>query len=823
VKRIELNGAWEARGTDEWGKETHCFMGEVPGCVHTDLLRQGIINDIFYRDNAEQIQWIERYSWSYSKEFVLDSVEPDASVTFEGLDCYCDIFLNGKFLGAADDMFHPFSFPADGLLTVGKNTMSVFFRSPVLEVQGKKKRDAAFTCERLYTRRIQCTYGWDWVARFVTCGIWRSVSLTFGKAYAPAYVYVYTKSLDSESAQVFVDVTMKNYANGGFVTIELLAPDGKCVFHNRRYCREEQFTETADILNPALWFPTGYGAQPLYQVAVTAGEERIIHTFGVRTVKILQAMDDPESQAAALCRRLQETGSGKEYDGNDVYSGFILLINGIRIFCKGTNWVPSEPFPSAETDEKITHLLTLAKVMNLNMLRIWGGGIFEREHFYAECDRLGILVTQDFLMACGSYPEDEPWFISALQKEARHAALSLRNHPCLMWWTGDNENAACGSEDMQQYNGRTSALQGIAPVLRELDPNRTFLPSSPYGGKKYASKTRGTTHNTQFLGYTFAYIKDQPMDDYKDYFKNYIARFVAEDPTMGAASLPSLRRFLTDEDIFGSDNTMWKYHTRTNPGLSLSIAECHNLITEKLLGSFTDGHDRLFKQKYIQYEWLRVTMEIFRRNKWFNSGVLYWMLADCWPAAGGWTFLDYYGMPKASFYAFQRTAAPLIASIDRTGEDAYTVYVANDTLSAYTAGLHLFTLDTKSDTTETLEKRVVSAPANETVQAATVKCSLKETEVLLCEMTFGNQTDRAFYKTGKLPIVPTDRVKVIEKTKGSITVTADRYVHVVELEGDALFSDSYFSLLPGEVKTVTFRPLAEEKPEISICGYKLEE
>ena len=298
------------------------------------------------------------------------------------------------------------------------------------------------------------------------------------------------------------------------------------------------------------------------------------------------------------------------------------------------------------------------------MIRIWGGGAFESKHFYDECSRLGITVTQDFLMACGSYPEDEDWFIEELKKEAKYAARLMRNQPCLMWWSGDNENAVNGCDTDENYQGRRSAYEGIAPILYNEDPMRRFLPSSPFGGKKYASNTVGTTHNTQYLGEMFGYFLQDDCSDYKEFFKKFRARFIAEEPQMGAISLPSLKKIMGDEYIYEGDE-MWLYHTKTNPCLPHELYEYIVGFARAVLGDFKDGKDRVFKFRYIQYEWIRVVMEQMRREKGFCSGIVYWMLNDCWPAASGWSLIDFYNLPKDAYYSFKRCAKPVVSSIDK--------------------------------------------------------------------------------------------------------------------------------------------------------------
>jgi beta-mannosidase len=294
------------------------------------------------------------------------------------------------------------------------------------------------------------------------------------------------------------------------------------------------------------------------------------------------------------------------------------------------------------------------------MLRVWGGGAFETKHFYNECSRLGIMVTQDFLMACGAYPEEEAWFIEELRKEAEYVARLCRNQPCLVWWSGDNENAVKGCDTDEDYRGRRSAYLGIAPVIYRLDPCRRFLPSSPFGGKLYASNTVGTTHNTQYLGHLFEYLERDDLSDYKDEFKKYRARFIAEEPQLGAVSLPSLRRFMNNSDIFDNDN-MWRYHTKSNPSVKTELFDYMLGMAEKILGKFEDPYDKLFKLQYLQYEWIRVVMEQAKREREFCSGLVFWMMNDCWPAASGWALIDFYNLPKNAFYSFRRCAKPLLA------------------------------------------------------------------------------------------------------------------------------------------------------------------
>lgn len=815
MRKILLDGVWEGLRSSNGST----FPATVPGCVHTDLIKIGELpGDIYWRDTAEQVQWIENEDWIYTRHFTVDALEEGAILVFECLDTYAEIYLNEHHVGSANNMFITHRFSVDGELRLGENTLRVVFHSPVQRTKEALHRVAAFSKDRLYTRRLQCTYGWDWTMRFVTCGIEKSCYLVFDNCPRATDTYIYTEQIDEFGAQLVCDTRFVHYQKGLTYTITLEDPQGNKVYTNTRYCEEDWHREYITVEDPQLWYPVGYGEQPLYTLRIICGQEVLQHTVGIRTVKILQIADKPGTENYALCCKLKASDSGKEWDFNESFSCFTPIINGKRIFCKGANWVPCEPLVSQVSENKITKLLELSVQMGLNMIRIWGGGMFESEHFYSECDRLGIMVTQDFLMACGDYPENEDWFIQALQEETKYAALALRNHPSLVWWNGDNENAVAGNDLTKEYWGRTSAMKAIGPVLKTLDPARIFLPSSPYGGDRYASKTVGTTHNTQFLWWFFDYLINGELADYKDEYKKYLARFIAEEPSMGAVSTFSLRRMMNDRDIYETED-MWLYHTQTNPDLHKELFEYEKIFAEKVLGSFADGQDRLFKLQYIQYEWVRISFEQARRNLWFNSGLLYWMLADCWPAASGWALIDYYGMPKASYYSFRRCAKAVVGSIDREC-GCYTAYLTNDGITGQSLQVSINKLNYKSGRITPCVEQKVWIDAQSVVRIA-FDCALKQDEIIVCDLQNEDVQDRCFYKEGKLELIKTDGLYVIEKTKTSITVEAEKYVHAVALEGNVVFSDSYFSLLPGQRRTVSFTPEQGEEPDITCVGYTL--
>jgi len=800
MKKIDLCGKWEVYGKDE-----RHHIGHVPGCIHTDLFQK---EELFYETNSKKGRFVEEENWKYKKSFWVEELLQKPILVFEGLDTYCDIWLNGHKIGIADNMFVPHRFSVDGILQEGENLLEVQFYSPTTMVQHKPELMGAFSRERLHTRRMQCTYGWDWIDRFVTCGIYRPVYIEFETGMMLDNVYVYTSNIDEYSAQIKVVEQFKNFEEGTQVKTTILNPQGKQVSCQESYCEEKEHSLYFDIEEPHLWFPKPYGEQPLYELVVSIDGEVYRQKFGIRTVKILQLMDRDEI-SIHKCRALQATESGREYDANTEYSGFVLIINGVKIFCTGANWVPCEPFPSAETDEKITTLLEKAQQAGINMIRVWGGGLFEKEHFYNECDRLGILVTQDFLMACGEYPEEDEAFQAHLQREAEYAAIYLRNHPSLVWWTGDNENAILGYDKKESYPGRIISRKVIAQVLEKLDYNRRFLLSSPYGGEKYASKTAGTTHNTQFMGSIFRYLSGDDISDYREYWEEYTGRFIAEEPIMGAVSKKTLHEFISEENEESYD--MWLYHTKTNPILGRELMDIMIDFAEKLFGTFSDWEERCFKLRYLQYEWVRFTLGIARSNLWFNSGILYWMLNDCWPAAIGWSLCDYYTREKAGYYALKTYVAPVSAYI-RKAEIGYVLHISNISNCIVECNVQMFVLNINTgDKKEVLQEKRKLENVSEAIPTVV---ELQKEEILIAEVEVGGKTQRNWYKEGNPVMKKAEGLRWRPMEQG-IEVWSEQYIHAVEIEGAENISDNYFSILPGDTKIITY----DSAVNMTVSGY----
>ncbi len=802
-----LNGIYDV--TCEYNGEKLEFIGKVPGCVHRDLIENGTIKDIFYRDNSEKYEWIENADFTYSRTFSVSELKPCAYISFDGIDTYSKIYLNGVLIGETDDMFIPYSFRVDGILKEGENRLRVELRSPIKEVRGLPLREGAFTRERMNTRRIQCTYGWDWVARFVTLGIIGDVSLDFREHNEIDNVYIYTKDINPYSAQLQLDISIRDFRDSGeSLKILITSPDGQAVIEKERRLISPMLSERIDITSPELWYPNGYGAQPLYTLTVISGNDEKRLNFGIRRISVIQPPDAPESENKKIAMMLKSVDYLAARDRNEVTSGFTILVNDIPIFAKGADFVPCEPFISDETPEKVTRLLTLAKEAHINMIRVWGGGVFSSDIFYDTCDRLGILVAQDFLMACGHYPEDEEWFIDRLNKEAYHAAIRLRNHPSLAFWNGDNENAVDGDENRTDYPGFLSATRGIEPILKKYDPERYFFASSPYGGFPFSSVTVGTAHNTNYVFDYMTFIKNNGMKDYiEERGEHLLSRFNSEQPIFGLPFVSSLKKFMTDEDIFGADQSISEYHTKNNPALGdTTLYDYFIIFTKKVFGDFQDGADRVKKCQMIQCDTVRMTMELYRRNKSFASGLLYWMYNDCWPSANGWSIVDYYAMPKPAYYAFKRAAKPVIASVWKKW-GIYSVYVCNDGLKNARGRGVLYSYNIKSGNSDSIFKFEFDVAGSSSSAVFTVTADafkISADNILICDIEGEFGSDRAMYISGRYSDFDFEysEPRIIAEDSESITVISDTFNPIALIDVPYLIEENAFIAKRGEIRKI---------------------
>ncbi len=818
---LSLNGKWNGKYLLP-GQSEVSFDAEVPGCAHTDLLKNGIIKDYFLDYQSQDCQFIENAEFEYETTFHFEGDTDGIRLSFDCLDTFCDIWLNGHKIGFCNNMFLPWDFDVASYLTQGVNKLQVRFYPPVEQVKDKPKYKGAFTNDRITIRRMQCTFGWDWVDRFVTMGIMGDVKLYRYTETEIDDVYIATTALDSYGAELEMKVSFKQLGEETDLVWSIVSPSGDVVWSQRRALEEPLLWQKVSLGEPQLWWPNGYGKQPLYTLQMTVYDKhgQVLQqkdiTFGIRTIRILELQDKEESDNWNISKKLQEIPHIKEGDQNEEYFGFQVLVNGCRVFCKGGNWVPCEPFPSAVTEEKCKELLRLAAEGNINMIRVWGGGVVESDVFYDTCDRLGILVIQDFQMACGSYPEKEEYFLNELRKEAAVAAKRIRNHPSLAWWTGDNENSAAGHYEKRDYDGRQAANLALEPTVKVHDPYRRVLPSSPYGGKPFRSVTCGNAHGTMDLIWQFKQFRDSDLTDYHDIMLSGLSRFNSETPIFGAPAFSSMKRFLSEDKLY--DEACLEFHTKNNPAdilIEFPIYMAHRTFAEKMLGKFQNYDDQLMKMRCIQYEWVRYMVEMYRRNKGYAGGILFWMYNDCWPS-DSWSVVDYYTNPKAGWYAFKNVGRSTVGSIYKDGNSLKAV-VMNDGRCNAKGTVKIALWNTQKAEPQQEQTIPFEVKANEVIEVGCFDWNLPD-ENHVVVMDVKEDGENGSYRTVYFPKrivdlnLPSQKgeqvVKVAQQGDDFITIQADKYVHMVDLDGDYVFEDNFFTMLPGETRTIGFRRTA---------------
>lgn len=826
-----LNGCWDGC---YWvpGEAVVTFKGTVPGCAHTDLLDAGKIQDPYFNKQSMDCQFIETAVFEYKRDFRFDEDAEGMHLHFTRLDTFCDVWLNDIHLGFCDNMFLEWDFEVSKVLKKGENHLKLRFYPPAEQVKDYPEYEASFTTERIHIRRMQCTFGWDWVERLVTMGIEGDVELRREEATELDGVYVATTALDAYGAQLDIRADFKRVSEGMDMVWSVISPDGEKVWEQKRRIVEHIVREKVSVIEPQLWWPNGYGSHPLYtlRVEILTEDGKVYATkdttFGIRTIRVLEVEDKEGSPNWLLSKEIQKVPHIAEADKNEKYIGFQVLVNGRPVFCQGGNWVPCEPFPSSVTKKRLRDLLTLATKANINMLRVWGGGLIESDDFYDLCDELGILVTQDFLMACGQYPEEKEEFINTLYKEAVTAVCRIRNHPSLAWWTGDNENSADGDLSMSDYRGRRAAHLAAEPAISSYDPYRRFMPSTPFGGTPYKSMTSGTGHGTMHVFWMFNWFRTGDMSDYHDVMNTRLARFNNEVPVFGAPAMSSVRRFLGEEFLY--DDDYMEFHTKNNPvGIlkEFTIYDSHRVFSEKLLGDFKDNEDKLFKMRYIQYEWVRCMLELYRRNREYTGGIMFWMFDDCWPS-NSWSLVDYYANPKAGWYAMKNVCRPVAGCISKKPE-GYAVHVMNNGIEEVSGTVKVTMWDIRENKLVCETEIPFISASNQAKELCTLDWELPNEEYVIVTdvITKEDTPQRSVYFPNRVKDLHLQddraaKVEIVAQDEDSVTVKAETYVYAVNLDGDYVFDDNFFTMLPGEERVIRYEKTAmAETDEIKLYSF----
>lgn len=800
-----LDKGWEfsQAGSNEW------MSARVPGTVHQDLLDHGRLPDPFYGMNEQKVQWVEKEDWLYRTVFTVtaDQLKSDAAwLTFEGLDTYADVYLNGSLLLKADNMFVGHKLAVKDVLREGENRLMIRFRSPVEETAPQwdtdgfnypADNDHSEKRMSVYTRKAPYSYGWDWGIRLATSGIWRPVKLTFCNGAVIDDFFVRQQEVTEQVAKVDNQLEINNvtstskeaqvkvvYAYGeqaDTLTRTVVLQPGK-----------NSLSMPAWIEKPHLWMPNGWGDPALYTFTATVsvdGKEVASReeAIGLRSIRVV--MEDDK-------------------DGKSFY----FEVNGKPMFAKGSNYIPGDALLPNMTGERYARLFEDIRAANMNMVRVWGGGIYEDNRFYEEADRNGILVWQDFIFACTTYPHD-PTFLKRVSEEAVYNMRRLRNHASLAMWCGNNEiyegMRYWGWKDKyspvvwkEMTEGYDVLFRQLLPELVEAnDPGRFYMHGSPYEANwgRPESWKIADSHN---WGTWYGQKPFESLD-------TEIPRFMSEYGFQAFPEMKTIRMFASPED-YELESPVMNAHQKASIGnfLIKKTMALYYKVPEKF-------EDLIYAGLILQGQGMRHGIEAHRRHRPYCMGSLPWQLNDSWPVVS-WSSIDYYGNWKAMHYQIRRAFAPVLVDAIKEGNNL-SYYIMSDRLTDEELTLNLELMDfngkvyrkqkvdgllpantSKLFYQEPVEQALAGRDSATTFMHMVVKS--KKGEVLSDEIYYF-----AHPKDQLLPKTPLQWQVKQKKGYCEVTVKADKLARDIFIEvpvQGVRFSDNFFDLLPGQKKKV---------------------
>ncbi len=706
MKTISLNGIWALFGKpQEQDVEKITLSAEVPGCVQLDLSREGILpKDLFMGENILETEKYEDWEWWYTRKFTAPEERERVFLVFRGVDCLAEYFLNGDKIGESDNMLIPFEFEVGHLLRDGENELTVHITSAVIrahetgydlaQIDLNWRRDA--TEQAL--RRAPHSYGWDIMPRAVTAGLWRDVQLEIRDSVHLNQLFV---DCSRKGQQLLCYEAESRWSDFHDMEIEAEGGCGDSRFCVRRKMPHKTGRLELNIQDPKLWWPYGYGDANLYTLTVRlyrAGE--LIHEtnthFGIRTV---------------------------ELDRTDMTDGvngrFRFLINGVEILCKGSNWVPLDAFHSRDR-ERYPEALALVKDIGCNILRCWGGNVYEDQAFYDFCDANGIMIWQDFSMACGHYPQNEE-FCRKLYTEAESVVRTLRHHPSVILWGGDNEcdEMLFGMGAKPSQNKLTREI--LPDAVRRNDIGRPYMASSPFISDALLHAKGQDRSETHLWG---------PRDYYKsDYYKQSKAHFVSETGYHGCPSLESIKKFITPEKVWPyHNNSEWILHSSDQFGNDSRVMLMEKQVRQLFGEVPTDPEDYIFASQASQAEAKKYFIERIRLGRPEKSGVIWWNLLDGWPQMSD-AVVDYYFTKKLAYNYIKRAQAPFVLAADEISHWNLRLYACNDTLKEKSGTYRV----TDADSSEVLASGTFTAGVNGTFKIDEFPVFYSEQKMLLIE------------------------------------------------------------------------------------------
>lgn len=673
MKTLPLHGEWKVR--QEAGR-IRC-KGQVPGCIHADLLRAGLIENPDWRTNEHSLVWIGESFWTYERDFTAGKlpVEEHVELVAEGLDTLATIWFNDRLVGRTDNMHRTWRFDIRRLLRRGRNKLRITFDPvrPYLEKKGRIDPLPAWNeyhgwKHRGWLRKQHSNFGWDWSPVLVSCGVWMPIRLEAWSANRFDTVRI---------AQTHRKADVELALDCGLATTSPARIEGS-VWHDGN--QVGMFSDgKCTLRRPRLWWPSGMGEQPLYQIRLQLldSDGRVLDSwtrrFGLRTLQLIRKKD--------------RWGISFHFEAN-----------GVPFFAKGPNWINPLPYPSYPEDGSWRQALRDAVAVHCNMIRVWGGANYCPDDFYDLCDELGLTVWQDLLFACGPYPADDAAFLTSVAAETVDNVRRLRHHPCIALWCGNNElehqfiapKKEPGKMAYKDYDYLFENVLGRS--VRNADPQASYWPASPVftlPGRDGVDAGNGDIHIWEI------WFSDAPFENYRNYPHRFISEFgfqsMPHPRTLESFTLPEDRQF---------NSPVLEHHQRSGPGNIQIIKHLNHWFR------FPRRLDHMvLLSQLVQANSLKIGVEHFRRNMPRTMGTLYWQLNDCWPAPT-WSTIDSAGRWKAGHFFARRFFSPILVSACENPETRrLEVWLTHDTPEPRHGLLRLTITDLDGKELETRELR----------------------------------------------------------------------------------------------------------------------
>ena len=773
--------------------EKRWLKATVPGTVQTDLLNHKLITDPFYSDNENKLQWIGKQNWTYKTTFDIPK-DFDASKSFflvmDGIDTTATILLNGSILGVVENMFCSYKIDITKNIFPKNNELQIIFTSPEIyakQLEAKHgKLPVALRSERVYIRKAQYSFGWDWGPAFLTQGIWRKIYLLQTDEYSIENYSIETISIDEKNSRAKLKIKLKlNKVSPSALSLGIKIHDGNSNYEfSEKIANSDFFEKEYELEQIKLWWPNGYGIPNLYNINIQLSEDGVIFDeikkkIGIRTVKLI----------------LKENGKNT----------FHFKINGHHIFAKGANWIPGDSFLPRVSEDKYEKLLSLAKVANMNILRVWGGGVYEDDIFYDKCDEMGLMVWQDFMFACASYPQHKE-FIENISEEIRQNIYRLKNHPSIVIWCGNNENEwiwnRTFNKPISEMSGYKIYNEVIPGILKEADSGRPYWQSTPF--------SEDDDPNSQSSGNRHQWDLWSNWIDYNQVDKDE-SLFVTEFGFQAPANQETFDNVLPKNARF-NNSKIFEFHNKQveGPERLIKFLYTHLPVYTKLA-------DYIYLTQLNQGMALKKCVEHWQSRFPETSGSIIWQINDVWPVTS-WALIDSNIIPKMSYYFVKNSFNPQIILFEKKLNNIY-VSLQNNSLSGYSGKIDVqivslpkgkvHNLISKKIILEPQEKRsvyFVKSPQENSKEKDVIIVSLINNDGTLSHQNYFVNDEWKHLQLPKAKL----KYKIIDDKV--IEVTSNKPSFFVKLESPGVtFSMNGFCVIPGQAFRLEYNQVNNKK------------